>query len=223
MKNIETALKVGYTIHGFRSGGGLRVLSMKKAECKKEFYGESCDLQNALRILNDDVKDGGRKYEDVYDGKTELHYLTGSYSSEDDAVDAWVCCGRKFDVHFDGLFIIDMTESEDIPTPKSIIERVQKNRETAYWKLLKNKRIFKSSPVIFANGEVGCSTGPIGGWSGKESIDERIKFERIATGETLEIALKNAVDQVNKKFEPVWYEVPAAFAEMEEALLELHK
>ena len=98
--SIDEALKDGFTIHAFRSGGGLRVLSMKRPETvgekfgisdEKKFYAEGATLNDAMRILKDDVKAGGRKYKDVY-GVLEEHYLTGSYSDKDE-LDNWVASG----------------------------------------------------------------------------------------------------------------------------------
>ena len=214
-EHIEKALRDGYKIHGFRSGGGLRVLSMEKKGEKKTFYGESCNLNDALRILNDDIKAGGREYSKVY-GKKETHYLTGSYAREDDPLDAWVCGGNKFDVHFENnafvdsgqlMFVIDMSTEEDINTPKMILERVWKKFETVYWKVPGQTRIFKSSPTRFADNSVGCSTATIPSRSGKEANDERIHVRRISKGESFEIALKVATEKVKEKQAFEWFEL----------------
>ncbi len=202
-KHIEKALKDGYTIHGFRSGGGLRVLTMSKKDEIDRYYGESCNLQEALRILNDDIKAGGRKYEDVY-GKIETHYWTGAYSSDVDPVDAWVCSGRKFDVHFDTQFIVDMTQEEYIETPQAVINEVHNYNKTVFWKVVgkENPTIFKSSPSTFPNGEKCVSTSCDGG------MNQKMNVIRIATGKNLNDALNEASEKCSFKFEPEWFRVP---------------
>lgn len=200
-------------MHGFRSGGGLRVLTLSKG--KKEFYGESGILSEALRILNDDVKAGGREYTSVY-GNIEDHYMTGAYSSDNDPVDAWVCSGKKFDISFkDGKVEIDMSEKEDIHIPEPVKRRVFDNQETVYWKIPKMKRMFKSYPESWGR-VIGCATQTIPSWSGAESIEERIEFPRISVGDTVQEALENAVDIAIKKFEPLWYEIPYEIGKMME-------
>ena len=226
-KYIEEKLKDGYTIQGFRSGGGLRVLCMSKKDTEKEFYGESCDLINALRVLDDDVKAGGRKYKNVY-GKIEPHYLTGSYGSDSDILDLHVCSGRKFDVKFEtNLFFVDCSTEEDLKTPKSILERVYKKHETVFWKVPKehslSEYIFKSSPYgPLGDGSIACSTSFIPVISGKEKNEKMITVPRIGFGDTLEKALKSAERMVKYENPQIWYEIPAAYAEMKEAIYELH-
>ena len=64
-KTIEDVLKAGYKLHAFSSGGRLRVLYFEK-KGEQKFYGESINIYEALRILKDDIKFGGRKYKEVY-------------------------------------------------------------------------------------------------------------------------------------------------------------
>ena len=213
---IDKKLKEGYSLHAFRSGGGLRVLSLKKDNQK--FYAESCDLYDALRILEDDIKAGGRKYKDVY-GKIESDYLTGSVHFGDD-LDNWICAGYPFDVKCeDDLIVIDISTKEDARVPESISKRVYKG-ESIYWKITGFKRMFKSTPVRYANDEIeGCSTISIPSRSGAQYIDERLDFIRIIKEKTFYEALEKIEDIVKNKFEFEWYEIPYQIGKDKEELL----
>jgi hypothetical protein len=90
---IEKALRAHgpeMSVHGWLSGGGLRVLSFRRRDGREvdeetgkapgvvpSFYAEAPQIKDAWRILADDVMAGGRPYEDVY-GRTEPQCLTGT-------------------------------------------------------------------------------------------------------------------------------------------------
>lgn len=205
-KHIENALKEGYKLHAFRSGGGLRVLRLE-CDNKPLLYGESADLKNALRILNDDAKAGGRKYSNVY-GKIEDHYLTGSYASDADELDSWICSGKPFDVFFNkdtNQFVVDMSSKEDIKTPDVIAQRVFKKFETVYWALPGRDYIYKSSPSLFRSG-VGMTTETIPPRSGAQWNDDMIDVNRIAFANDFKTVLENATECTKIKTEFTWYE-----------------
>jgi len=84
---ITAALQGEAKLHGFRSGGGLRVLRLGG------FYGEAPTFEGALALLADDIRAGGRDYAEVY-GKLVPHYLTGdcAASSPVDQVLLRGCC-----------------------------------------------------------------------------------------------------------------------------------
>jgi len=94
------------SIHGFRSGGGLRVLySQPRKETPNDVaaiprgprvYAEAIQVKEAWRILADDITAGGRDYLDVY-GKTETHYLTGTTEASC-GLDPFVLRGASLDV-----------------------------------------------------------------------------------------------------------------------------
>lgn len=211
---IEKFLKEGWLLHGFRSGGGLRVLSMKPNKLlpknrgavlaedfglvknTAELYGESHNLWEALRILNDDAKAGGRKYKDVY-GKIEDNYMTGSYTNENDPVDAWIGGGRKFDIHYDGEFILDMSILEHIHTPKPICQLAYKG-ETVHWKVNGDLIYVRtSSPMTLTNGEIACTTKLTPPANG---LEDMVIIERIAKGTSLDEIIENAKEKT-KPFE----------------------
>lgn len=99
LPHIEQALLSGATMHAFLSGGGLRVVRVTKNE-KLIGYGEHPHIEGALHHTNDDIKAGGRPYNEVY-GKLKPYYITGS-STPSCPLDRWVRQGHTFDVHADG-------------------------------------------------------------------------------------------------------------------------
>lgn len=89
------AEKASNHIHFFRSGGGLRVGRLER-DNQLVGYGESYEFLSALILLEEDVKAGGRRYEDVY-GKLAPQYLTG-VSEPSSNIDHWLLMGRSFDI-----------------------------------------------------------------------------------------------------------------------------
>ncbi len=100
---IEQALKDGCKICAFRSGGGLRVVSIKKDDESKG-YGEHPQLEDALSHAQEDFLVGHKPYKEVY-GVTKPHYITGS-STPTGPLDEWILRGHTFDVWQDGDEII---------------------------------------------------------------------------------------------------------------------
>lgn len=95
---LSEFLKKGGDIHGFRSGGGLRVI---RASLNDELkgYGEHPYVEHAFNHCEEDLIAGGRDYRSVY-GKLYDHYLTGS-STPSSIVDQWMCCGYGLDITFE--------------------------------------------------------------------------------------------------------------------------
>lgn len=101
--NLSKALKDGDCLHGFRSGGGLRVVHLNYAS-KTGGYGEHPHIETALEYAEDDLKVGGRKYKDFY-GPMVDHYITGD-SNPSSQLDEFILQGRDFDITFkDGKFV----------------------------------------------------------------------------------------------------------------------
>lgn len=218
-KHINEALLLGFKLHCFRSGGGLRVLRLDRMFQGKNkcYYAESHNFYDALRILEDDIVAGGREYSEVY-GIIENHYLTGSYS-EGNNIDTWVCSGNPFDVKFEiDKCVIDMSTKEDICVPKEIANKVQENKTPIYWKTPYTDRIFKTEQYKFADNSIGCSTTTIPSRSGLQVIDEMVNFLRLSYGDVFEDALEAAEKVVGVKFESEWEEL----SDIDGALHELY-
>lgn len=196
----EMLTETGHQIKVFRSGGGLRVAYSKpKASEGKGYYGESFDLANALRIILDDVKAGGREYKDVY-GPIEPHYLTGSYSSEADMVDAWVCSGQDLIIYEESGKFFALAEGKlQWRTPKEIIDKASEGITDIFWKFKDSPNVFSSSCYVFANSEKGCSTKTVE----KNDADDCFRpVEYLGEGDTVEAAIANLAPKIQFEVSP---------------------
>lgn len=99
LKLTKALHKKGCCLHGFRSGGGLRVFRLEQNE-KLIGYGEHPHALEALSLLVEDLSFLGRAYKKVY-GEKHPHYLTGSSEPQLNkrygVLDAWVLQGNTFD------------------------------------------------------------------------------------------------------------------------------
>lgn len=126
---LSEALCNGQRLHGFRSGGGLRVVSLHDG---KEGYGEHPYIYNALDHAEEDYQAGGREYSEVY-GKIHDHYYTGAYPKG--GFDFWVYQGRAFDIVFKNeKFVFTSEYLKQRLIPKEILDRVAETRVTEQWK-----------------------------------------------------------------------------------------
>lgn len=142
---VEAALRdQGGTLSAFRSGSGLRVARVARVAdsgapnplcARTELgYGEHPHVHEALRILADDLRAGGRVYVKVY-GPIEPHYFSGS-STPHDALDAWLLEGHTFQARFDATaqtFVVELVGMERHRTPMDIVQRVTQGGETVRW------------------------------------------------------------------------------------------
>ena len=76
---IEQGLRDGHSLHGFRSGGGLRVVYMENDKHETVAYGEAPHIEEALQHAALDYSLGHETYEQQYSGEQARypHYLTG--------------------------------------------------------------------------------------------------------------------------------------------------
>ncbi len=104
---IEKALFEGVKLHSFRSGGGLRVVTLEK-EGKSVAYGEHPYMADALMHANQDYLDGGLTYEQLYSGQNAKyrHYLTGAAPTGHDELDTWISRGNVFDAYVEEEIIV---------------------------------------------------------------------------------------------------------------------
>lgn len=104
LTHLEQALKNGAKLHGFRSGGGLRVFSVKR-DGVDIGYGEHPAALDALAHVNLWLEqDPAPTYKEFYGGKFP-HYLTGSTHSSD-ALDAWLKRGSTVDAYQNGEGVV---------------------------------------------------------------------------------------------------------------------
>lgn len=130
---LEEALCKGGTIHGFRSGGGLRVLRLEN-KGKLLAYGEHPLFGEALRILREDLAAGGREYYTVY-GKKETHYLTGTYECPT-AIDACLAKGHTIDISYKkNKFLFVAKIFKELRMPEWVMNEVKLNKKPVQYEL----------------------------------------------------------------------------------------
>lgn len=128
---IQMALKKGYRMHAFLSGGGLRVVRLDRSG-KSLAYGEHPHIEEALAHLEADVIAGGRKYEDVY-GKMHPHYLTGSTNPSSN-LDAWIRGGSTFDCWREGEEVVfQLSGYHQDSIPKEVCDFVRTTGMSKIW------------------------------------------------------------------------------------------
>lgn len=129
-RQTEALLACGGELHAFRSGGGLRVVSIRSGD--DSFYGEHPHVHEALRILADDSLAGGRDYAKVY-GSIEPHYVTGA-STPADELDLWILQGNTVDARVtgDGQIEVSLRGYQHATPSEDVLERCRAG-ETVTW------------------------------------------------------------------------------------------
>lgn len=172
-KTVEQALQIindclssgNAVMHGFRSGGGLRVFRIERTKTLKRergsllFYGEGVDCDDALRILADDIKAGKtRPYNEVY-GKEEPHYLTGTTAVCSD-LDRQIIQGRSIDVWVTekDKFVAVIKGLEDVQTSEECCNRAKISKTGSYQWTSDRGFVYETSTSQFPNGEPAFST-----------------------------------------------------------------
>lgn len=176
---LSARLQAGQRLHAFMSGGGLRVVNLHSDTMElleknlRGGYGEHPYIYDALEYAEEDAAAGGREYQEVYgEGKLHLHYLTGD-SNPSGGLDAWVRCGRSFDVVFEnGNFVFRAKYLKDRKTPQWVVEALKLDEVKANYKppygvvafdgptvgWEEDDYQFVSQPCGFCTGEVGHRT-----------------------------------------------------------------
>lgn len=157
---IEADLrKNGGKVHGFRSGGGLRVLRIDRAK-GKSYYAEAPQFDEALIHLAEDIEAGGRTYKQAYGG-IYPHYWTGDSKPSSEVDGKFLLQGRAVDVTFeDGKFVATSIVLEHVKAPEGYEERAQAG-ETLRWKSRGFEYEIRGSS--FPNGEKCTTTSVVSG------------------------------------------------------------
>ena len=157
LTGIEKALQQGHKIHGFRSGGGLRVVSIKLGDVLKG-YGEHPSVDHALRHADEDILAGVRDYHAVY-GKKYPHYLTGS-SDVTSPLDGWLLRGNTFDTYVRNKEVVSQLQGySQTETPDYVMKQVNKTGKPVRWK--NRGYLYETEAFRFPNGDFGHSTSVI--------------------------------------------------------------
>jgi hypothetical protein len=190
---IHKGLEDGGKIHAFCSGGGLRVVYMRRNGSDDNMaYGEHPHIEDALNHLEEDFLAGGRKYKDVYGGLYP-HYLTGN-SIATSNLDNWILRRRTFDcfqVRDDEIHFL-LSGYKKCKIPKDIYNKVIRTLKPMQWK--HRGFIFLLEPA-----NIGTCTGvsvkviasPING----KNLDPRwYNFVKLGKGKTFWEAVKKAFE-----------------------------
>lgn len=133
MKNIEAALKKGAKLHAFRSGGGLRVVSI---DTVKGGYGEHSHFKTAMKHADRNLFEQ-LDYKHQYNSETGKYkqYYTGSAEAED-AIDEWILKGNTIDITFVNdtkCFVVELVGYKHQSVPRDIHEEVLQNDIPKVW------------------------------------------------------------------------------------------
>lgn len=154
LKGLEKALREGCRLHGFSSGGGLRVIRLEQ-EGNLRGYGEHPNVEDALSHANEDFLAGGREYKEVY-GKSKPHYLTGS-ENVTSPLDGWLIQGRTIDSYIQGEeVVVELRGLTQTEIPEDVIERVNATGRGVIW--TNREYTYETVPDRFPSGRPCIST-----------------------------------------------------------------
>jgi hypothetical protein len=185
---FNKALVEGCRAHGFRSGGGLRVVSLEK-DGKSKGYGEHPNIEEALVHAGEDYVAGGRRYCDVY-GRLHNQYLTGSCDASSD-LDAWLLKGHSFDAWREGESIVVQLEGlRRTRTPDNVIDSVKATGEPVRWK--SRGFTYETSQSRLPNGEPSFSSRVVSGITGYNADAWMYPIAKTGHGRDFQEALVSA-------------------------------
>lgn len=191
---IERALIDGHKIHGFSSGGGLRVIRIETEEGELVGYGEAPQVEEAIAHASLDYAFGHEPYEQQYSGDNSRHphYLTGTQEISS-PLDGHLRWGSTFDaVWSDGEVEVSLSgyancgevsaeiQEEIIATGKEVIFE---ERGITY------KAVRGFFP---GNGEANVTTSVVDNPEGRNAWMCRVV--RLGTGLSLQAALAAAFE-----------------------------
>lgn len=189
LSGIEKGLKEGCRLHGWRSGGGLRVITIEQAQTVRG-YGEHPNVEDALSHANEDFLAGRRPYKDVY-GKLKPLYLTGSMHATS-PLDHWLLRGRTIDAYVqEGNVVVELRGYADTETPKQVIAKVNRTRRPVKW--TQRGYTYETSQSRLPNGESCQNTRILKAPKGRDGADPWM-YRIVKTGRGKEVfkALQNA-------------------------------
>jgi hypothetical protein len=179
LTHLDTALKNGATLHGFRSGGGLRVFRVNSADDENIGYGEHPAALDALAHVNLWLEQEPKPtYKEFYGGKFP-HYLTGSTHSSD-ALDEWMKQGQTVDAHCtpEGVVVL-LHGYTHADLPQSVKDAADAAGGPVEWENRGYK--FEVTPIRFANNDPGHSVKTVFVPEGKRQVDATF-YKVVKTG-----------------------------------------
>lgn len=201
LKGIDRALNEGNRLHGFRSGGGLRVITLKRRG-KSTGYGEHPSADEALVHADEDFLAGGRDYHEVY-GKLYPHYLTGSHEITS-PLDGWLLQGHTIDAYKtdEGRIRVELTGVTETRKPQVVLDQAKTLRRPIVW--MDRGFTYETTyyPHLFPNGDEGHSTRVIDVPKGKDEHSAWMYY-RTKTGDGVDFneALSKALEASDSEIE----------------------
>lgn len=157
LPGIAEALREGFRMHAFLSGGGLRVVSLRRGD-EDRGYGEHPHIEVALCHLDEDYLAGGLPYSEMYCGPNAKysHYLTGATLPTSN-LDSWVSMGRTFDCWQEGEDVVLVLHGhKHTEIPDIVKKNVDETGEPSEW--LERGNLYQTLPSRFPNGDPCYST-----------------------------------------------------------------
>jgi hypothetical protein len=192
---IEQPLRDGYRIHGFSSGGGLRVIRIEDIAGKLVGYGEAPQVEEALEHAALDYRLGHETYEQQYSGENARHvnYWTGT-TEISSPLDGHLRFGATFDAqtNAEGEGIeVSLAGSKFPPeVPDGITEYVADTMESVTFR--ERGVTYLAEPCQFPNGDIGASIKVL---SNPDNIDtSHYQYIKTGLGQTFTEAVTAAFD-----------------------------
>lgn len=202
LSGIELALNQGHRLHGFRSGGGLRVIRLE-LEGRLTGYGEHPSADEALVHVDEDFLAGGRDYHEVY-GKLYPHYLTGGRKITS-PLDGWLLQGHTVDAYRtdEGTVRVELTGLTETRPLQEVLDQAKTLRKPIEWMDRGYTYETRYNPHLFANGGEGFSTRIISEPEGKNEHSASWMYYRtkIGEGNNFNEALDRAFEAPDREIE----------------------
>ena len=196
MKQIDKALREDECkLHGFSSGGGLRVLRLETKKEKLVGYGEHPSADEALRHLGEDYEAGCRNYSDVY-GKLYDAYWTGS-TTVTSPLDAWLRRGSTIDALLqpDGTIKVELLGYCHNDLPKAVQDLVLEGRGPLTWSNSRGHHFRTTASHFPGNGEPCTITETVSSEDWAIGDPTFYRTTRTGVGDTFTAALAWAMIQ----------------------------
>lgn len=190
---IEQPLIDGHSIHGFSSGGGLRVVRIETKDGELVGYGEAPQVEEAVAHAALDYQLGHEDYSRQYSGEEAryTHYLTGT-TEISSPLDGHLRWGHTLDVvSRDGQVEVTLSGLDQTPNvPQEVHDTVRATGEPATWQ--ERGITYSITASSFPNGEPCTSMKAV---DNPENLDPwMFSYSRTGRAETFEAAVAQAFE-----------------------------
>lgn len=190
---IEQPLIDGHSIHGFRSGGGLRVIRIENKDGELVGYGEAPQAEEAVAHAALDYQLGHEDYLRQYSDENSRysHNLTGT-TEISSPLDEHLRRGHTLDVGFsDGQIEVTLSGLDHAPdVPEEVHNTVKATGEPTTWQ--ERGITYSITLSKFPNGEPCVSMKAI---DNPDNLDPwMFRYTRIGQAETFDAAVDEAFE-----------------------------